>query len=282
VDEARRTAIPGLPPRNDGTSDARGRKMADALGALFKWAMRHRRKFLDANPCLGGYRPNPPVARDRVLNFRFDVRRADELRWFWSSCDAVGEPFGALLKLLLLTGCRLSEIARMTRGELSDDLATLRLPRERTKNNRPHDVPLAPMARAILKTVPRIDGCPYVFTTDGRTAVSPGSKLKRRLDAAMLAEAEKECGDDATIAPWRLHDLRRSAASGMAAIGIPPHIVEACLNHISGAKSGVAGIYNVEQYEPEKRAALARWADHIEGLVSGKRAKVIPLRGGIV
>jgi integrase len=276
VDEARRDAIPGLAPRNADASDARGRKMADALGSLFKWAMRYRRKFMVANPCLGSYRPDAPLARDRVLNFRLDVRNADELRWLWSGCDAAGEPFGALLKLLLLTGCRLSEITRMTRDELSDDAATLRLPGERTKNNRPHDVPLPPLARDILASVKRIEGCKYVFSTNGKTPVSGFSKVKTRLDVAMLAEAKKERGKSASVAPWRLHDLRRTAATGMAATGIKPHIIEACLNHLSGAKGGVAGTYNREQYEPEKRAALERWASHVEAIVSGKPGSVVP------
>jgi integrase len=277
VDEARRTAIPGLPPRNSGTSDARGRKMADALGSLFKWLMRHRRTAMTANPCLGSYRPDAPNARDRVLNFRTDVRNADELRWFWAACDAAGKPFDAILKLLLLTGCRLSEIARMTRGELSDDLATLRLPGERTKNGLPHSVALPPLAREILVGAKRIEGCKYIFSTNGRTPVSGFSKIKKRLDGAMLASAQRE---DTTIPPWRIHDLRRTAATGMAAVGIPPHIIEACLSHVSGAKGGVAGVYNREQYDLEKRAALEHWAAHIEGVVAGKPANVVAMRKG--
>jgi integrase len=275
VDEARRCAIPGLPPRNSGTSDARGIKMIDALGSMFKWLMRHRRTAMVANPCLGAWRPDAPSARDRVLNFRSDVRGADELRWFWAACDAAEGPVGAILKLLLITGCRLSEIARATRDELSDDLATLRLPGERTKNGRPHDVPLPPLAREILASAKRIEGCKYIFSTNGKTPVSGFSKFKKRLDGAMLAPAQRE---GAAVPPWRIHDLRRAAATGMASIGIPPHIVEACLNHVSGAKGGVAGTYNREQYDPEKRAALERWAAHVEGVVSGRPARVVPLR----
>jgi integrase len=279
IDEARRFGIPGVAPRNAGTSDARGRKVADALGTLFKWAMRHRRGAMAANPCLGAWRPDAPAARERVLNFRRDVRGADELRWFWATCDAIGGPFGAVAKLLLLTGCRRDEIARMTRDELSDDVATVRLPAGRTKNSRPHDVPLAPLAREILSNTRRIEGCAYVFSTDGKTPVPGFSRFKKRLDAEMLAAAVAERGEGATIAPWRLHDLRRAAATGMASIGIAPHIVEACLNHVSGAKGGVAGTYNREQYDPEKRAALERWAAHVEGVVSGRPATVVPLRG---
>jgi integrase len=81
------------------------------------------------------------------------------------------------------------------------------------------------------------------------------------------------------VPAWRLHDLRRTAATGMADIGVLPHVVEAALNHISGAKAGVAGIYNRSAYAPEKKAALERWTAHVAGLVDGKQAEVIPLRG---
>ena len=140
VDESTREGIPGLNARNEDVSNARGRKMADALGAMFKWLMRNRRKAMKANPCRDIYRPDGPVPRDRVLNCKPDVRRADELRWFWRSCDSLSEPFGALLKLLLLTGCRLREIAELRWDELNDDRSMLHLPGARTKNSLPHDV----------------------------------------------------------------------------------------------------------------------------------------------
>ena len=105
-----------------------------------------------------------------------------------------------------------------------------------------------------------------MFTTTGRTPVSGWSKLKARLDATM------------NIPPWRLHDLRRTAATGMAEIGIAPHIVEAALNHVSGARAGVAGTYNRAAYAPEKRAALERWAAHVEGLISGN-SNIVPFSG---
>jgi integrase len=96
----------------------------------------------------------------------------------------------------------------------------------------------------------------------------------------MLALAKVELGKDAIISDWRLHDLRRTAATGMSEIGVAPHIVEAVLNHISGHKSGVAGIYNRAQYATEKKTALEIWATHVGSLVSGRQAKVVTFKKG--
>jgi hypothetical protein len=255
IAECIKTGVPGTKaaPRE---SKNRGRKMGDALGALFKWAARHRRDALQVNPVVGVYRPGPPAQRQRVLNAKSEIRQADELRQFWKATGIMGQPFGPLFRLLLLTGCRLSEIAEMTHSELSDDLSMLHLPGSRTKNGRPHVVYLSPLAREVLQGVTPIEGCPYVFSTNGRTPVSGFSKAKARLDGLM------------TVQDWRLHDLRSTAATGMAGLGVPPHIVEAALNHVSGAKAGVAGTYNVEAYMGERKEALERWAAHVEGIVS--------------
>jgi integrase len=121
-----------------------------------------------------------------------------------------------------------------------------------------------------------------VFTTTGNSPISGWSKMKKQLDEAMLAEARKAASvtgrdpNDVKLAPWRLHDLRRSCATGMAEIGVPPHIVEACLNHVSGAKAGVAGIYNRAVYAEEKRVAFERWAAHVQSLMVGATSNVVP------
>jgi integrase len=201
-----------------------------------------------------------------------------EIRWFWRAADALGQPFGALFQLLLLTGMRLREAAHMTWAELDDDRTVVSLPGARTKNGRPHLVFLSPLARECLAGVRRIEGKPdYVFTTTGITPVSGFSKAKRDLDEAMLEIAVIE-NLKAAIEPWRLHDLRRTCATTMAEIGIAPHIVEACLNHISGHKGGVAGTYNRASYANAKRAAWERWAAHIETIVSGRPANIVPIR----
>ncbi len=271
TDEARRLGVPGLGRRNGGLSDARGRKLGRTLSKLFGWLVTHRK--IVVNPTLGAYCPPPPEARDRVLS-------GSEIRWLWSASDKISPPFNTVFLVLLLTGARLAEVTGMVRAELAEEGAIWNLPPARTKNRRPHIVPLPPAARELIARVPVIAGKPgYVFTTTGRSPVSGFSKIKKRLDAAMIAVARAE-DEDATIPPWRIHDLRRTAATGMAEIGIAPHIVEAALNHISGAKAGVAGTYNRAQYAAEKKAALERWADHVAGLVAGRDAKVIRFPGG--
>jgi integrase len=184
----------------------------------------------------------------------------------------MGQPFGHLFRLLLLTGCRRDEIADLTWAEVADDLSSIHLGPNRTKNGRSHNVALSPLAQEVLGSVRRIEGCPYVFSTTGRTPVSGFSKAKTTLDAIMLRLAREERGE---IDEWRLHDLRRTAATGMAGIGVAPHIVEAALNHVSGAKAGVAGTYNVEAYAVERKEALERWAAHVQRVVSGN---VVELR----
>jgi integrase len=262
VDEARRLGVPGLERRTDGPSESRARKMLGVLSKMFKWLMAeplHRRR-VTVNPCASVVRPGIPGSRDRVLT-------NSEIGDFWKAADTIDNPFAAVLKLLLLTGCRLREVAEMRRDELSDDGGTWNLPGVRTKNKKPHVVPLPPQARDILARVKRIEDCPYVFSTTGKSPVQGWSKIKNRVDAAMKPAS-----------PWVLHDLRRTTATGMAELGIPPHIVEAVLNHVSGAKAGVAGIYNRAAYAPEKKAALERWGGHVEALVSGRKPNVVTLR----
>jgi integrase len=257
IDEARRVGIPGLDRRTDGASEPRARKLFGVLSKLFGWLIRDRR--VAANPCASVARPEIPKARDRVLN-------AAEIKQFWKAADRGAEPVAVLLKLLLLTGCRLNEVVGMRWAELNDD-GTWLIPGERTKNHRPHLVPLSPLARSLLASAKPIEGCPFVFSTTGSTPVSGWQRIKARLDSTMKPAS-----------PWVLHDLRRTAATGMAQIGIAPHIVEAVLNHVSGARAGVAGTYNRALYAPEKKAALERWAAHIEGLVSERAGTVTPLR----
>ena len=265
IDDAKRHGIPGLPRRTKGISNSRGRAMARALSKLFGWALQHRK--IKASPSVGVYVPPAPKKRERVLS-------PDEIVCFWRATDQLNEPFGAMLKVLLLTAARLREVAGMRKAELSEDNSVWTIPASRTKNKREHIVPLPPLARDIIAEVKQIKGQGgYIFSTTGTSPVSGFSKIKVRLDELMT----DNIADD-----WRLHDLRRSAATTMAelppkGLGIQPHIVEAILNHVSGHKVGVAGVYNLASYPEEKKVALERFAMHIDGLVKGKPANVTAL-----
>jgi integrase len=251
-------------------SDSRARKLYSVLNVLFGWLP--LKYGVEVNPMLGMKKRlglGPPASGDRKLD-------KDEIVLLWKACDSLGV-FGALYKTLLLTGCRLREPAGMVRSELNGG-GVWEIPGARTKNHLPFLVPLPALALDVINSVPAIGGAGLVFTTNGRTGVSGFSKAKRALDAAMRKIAGKP------IQPWRVHDLRRTFSTTLnespddGGLGIAPHIVEACLNHISGeAKSGVAGVYNKAKHLSEKRMALERWANHIEGLVTDRKADVLPM-----
>jgi integrase len=256
IEEVRHRGVPGLERRANGPTGSRARTTFAILSKMFAWLVQQRR--LGASPCVGVHRPQPPRPRDRVLS-------ASEIKSFWLAASGERGEFAAVLKLLLLLGQRLGEVRGMRRAEFSDDGAVWTIPGERTKNRRTHVVPLPALARQIIADAG--GNGDFVFsTTGGRAPVSIGSKIKKRLDTSMKASA-----------PWREHDLRRTCATGMAEQGVAPHIVEAVLNHVSGHRAGVAGIYNRAQYTAEKKAALELWAKHVDRLVNGRMAKVAGL-----
>jgi integrase len=147
---------------------------------------------------------------------------------------------------------------------------------DRTKNGLPHEVPLSSEAEGILSTIARREERELVFgSREG--PFSGWSNAKAALDERLLTAVRKKHGENAKLTPWRLHDIRRTVSTGMAGLGIAPHIVEAVLNHISGHKAGVAGIYNRATYAPEKRAALALWSEHVKAL-TGAGSNVIPMK----
>jgi integrase len=252
IEECRERGVPGMEVRNEGPSDNRALAMFARLSKLFGWLLSKRR--IKANPCIGIARTKPPKARDRTL-------KDEEIVAFWSATEHVPPAFCAALKLLLLTGQRLTEVTDMRRSELSDDLTTWTVPGERTKNHREHVVPLSPMAREILAAIP-VAGEYVLTTTNGRKPIIINTKIRDRLTAA-------------TGGHWRLHDLRRTVVTGMAELGVRPDVIELVVNHVSGHRGGIAGVYNRSEMLPERRAALERWAAHVEGLVYSKAAKVV-------
>jgi integrase len=259
VDEAHRLAVPGIVPNNKGLSEARARSLHATLSSMFSWLKRHR--LVDSNPCAQVWRPPPAKPRDRALD-------TDEICRMWKACDAAHRTYAAAVRLLLLTGARLREVANMTRDEVSADGTTWTIPSTRTKNHRSCVVPLPPLAREIIAGVPQIAGSNFVFSTDGRGPINSWSRAKRKLDAAM----------GANVPPWRLHDLRRTAVTGMAELGIRPDVIELVVNHAGGSRGGIAGVYNKSELLPERREALERWAVHVAVLVEGRPTNVTPLR----
>jgi integrase len=246
-----------------------------ALSASFAWAI--TAGMVDQNPVIGTVK-NDERTRDRVLS-------ADELRLIWQATNEPGD-YARIVRLLILTGQRREEVAGLTWGEIDPDRAEWTLPAERAKNGRAHVVPLSDQALAIVQAVPVRPRRALVFG-QGDGPFSGWSQSKARLDrrvALLRAKAAsiEQPGAEATAAHelpnWVVHDIRRSVVTHMAELGIEPHVIEAIVNHVSGHKAGVAGIYNRATYAVGKRAALQAWADHVMRLVAGEPVKVVPLR----
>ena len=225
---------------------------------MLAWCV--ERGMIETSPAAGIKPPAKEVSRDRVLD---DV----EVAAIWTACGSLGFPFGPLVRLMLITAQREGECAGMRWRDVSHRLWTM--PREETKADRgAHEVPLSDLALETLATVPRLHDSDddMVFSTTGTTPPSGWSGAKERLDRL------------SGVAGWRFHDLRRSAASTMARLGHPPHVLSAILNHAPGGTQGVTAIYNRFKYDDEKRAALDAWARHVDRLVNGTTAEVVELR----
>lgn len=237
------------------------------LTKFLNWAV--ERDILALSPAIGVKPVAKEVSRDRVLT-------DDEIRWFWQACEGDGFPWGPLGKVLLLTGQRLNEAARIKDAEIHGDL--WQLAGERTKNGRPHDVPLSDGVRRVLGAVERIAGRPgFFFTTTGQTSVSGFFKARAHLAEAMERIAAEERGAPVDIPRWTFHDLRRTAATGMARLGIPVRVTEAVLNHVSGTGGGIVAVYQRHDYAAEKRQALEAWARFVLSLIGGRADNVVRL-----
>lgn len=263
-----------------GAGTTANRTLAN-VRAFFSWC--EDKGLIEANPCKGVKPPKKEVQRDRALT-------DDELRLLSLALNGLDWPWGQFFRLALLTGQRREEIAEMRLSELKLDgpSPTWTLPPARTKNGKEHAVPLAPAALVAIRealAAPRRPGdSDLVLTTTGETGVSGFSRAKAALDDAMLAVAMKEAtekGEDpsrVSLAPWRLHDLRRTAASGMAARGVSIAVVEKVLNHVSGTFAGIVSVYQVHHFADEKRHALNLWAEHVTGLIREASGSVVSLR----
>jgi integrase len=223
------------------------------LSSFFAWSL--RRGYCGENPVIQTEEPKAAEERTRALS-------GDEIRTVWNACD--DSDYGRIVRLLILTGCRREEIGGLRWDEIDMDKATITLPAERCKNGREHVIPLSGMAMEIVRSIPRREG--FVFGTRGG-----GFKIWTHGKRALLATT-------GAMADWRLRDIRHTVSTGLHEIGVEPQHVEAVLNHVSGHKDGVAGRYNHATYRAQIAQALARWADHVEGIIDGRAAKVVSIR----
>ena len=233
----KRTIAKRLDEIETGSGGISRNRVRVSLSAFWNWA--GRQALAEGNP-VRGTDTVKERRRDRVLS-------DPELAQVWHALPSGA--FGDILRLLILTGQRRNEIALLEWKEVDLGKGLIRLGPERTKNAHPHEIPLCGMALTILSQRPHPGGSVFGRFTSWTTA-------KAALDL--------RCA----IAPWTIHDLRRTAATGLGNLRIGPHIIETILNHRSGHKAGVAGTYNRSAYPEEVREALARWADHVASLLT--------------
>jgi integrase len=254
---ALRKPLKGAPePRGSRTKGNAIASRTAAYGrACYTWAAKHQ--LVNANPFdavpLNDFKTQ---ARDRVLT-------DDELASIWCAAEAAdARVFGSLVRLLILTGQRREEVAGLAWPELSSDRKTWTIPASRAKNGKDHLVPLSAAARGLLPEEPRLDEreSELVFPGQRGTPFNGWSKSKAQLD--------KHSG----VTGWRIHDLRRTLATGLQRLGVRLEVTEAVLNHVSGSRAGIVGIYQRHEWASEKRAALNAWAAHVMALVRGRAA----------
>jgi integrase len=220
---------------------------------IFNWAIEE--EIVAVSP-ISKLKATKEASRDRVLD---DV----EIKLVWKAFEKIGWPFGSVGQLLILTGARRTEVAEARWTEFDLAAKTWTLPKERAKNGVTHVIPLSDMAIEILQKLPRIaNNGDFVFTF-GRVAVKGFARKKIELDAAIAADT------GASIAGWTLHDLRRVVATNLQRLGVRLEVTEAVLNHVSGSRSGIVGVYQRHDFAAEKRAALDSWARRLDALVNG-------------
>jgi integrase len=257
----RRTVAARLSTLATNNGGVTANRVAAALSAFFAWSIREG--LASSNPAAGVNR-QPEQSRTRKLS-------DEELRIIWAATDDDGD-YSAVVRLLMLTGQRANEIAGLKRSEIIGERIVLRP--ERTKNKREHTVPITDPVRAIIDSRPQRPGRDFVFGRRQNRPLTGWSVCKESLDKRI-----KEAGHE--LPHWTHHDFRRVMATRMAEdLEISPHIIEAVLNHVSGHKGGVHGIYNQAKYLVQVRQALTAWSEHLLSIVEGRPApgKVVPLR----
>ncbi len=242
-----------------GAATTAGRTLAYGRAA-FAWAA--KRGMVPGNPFTALPVTAATSERERVLD---DAEVAE----VWAAAGTLPYPWGPFFRLALLTLQRRDEAAGIRWSELSADLSMWRIPGPRMKTGKPHDVHLSEAARAVLRTVPRVEGQDLLFTGTGRTAVSGFSKAKRQLDDA-IAAARADAGIATPMPPWRLHDFRRTGVTRLAAMGIDSIVADKLLAHQPARLRGVASVYQRHGFGPERARALDAWGAHVAGTGEGE------------
>jgi integrase len=231
------------------------------LGALFTWATKEG--LCDTNPVLATRSPEiGTMPRERVLT-------DNELRLVWNACQ--NDAFGRIVQLLILLGCRRNEVGDLRWSELDLETAVMTISGARTKGKRALILTLPPMAIEILRAVPRRDGQEFVFGgKSGRSGFIGFAYATMALNARIATVAGKP------LAPWRLHDLRRTMRTGLGRIGVSPHIAEITIGHARG--SAIERVYDRYSYQSEVKTALLRWSEHVAAVVEDRPSNVVSMR----
>ena len=241
----------------DAGRPVQANRVLTAVHGLCAWAV--ERDVIETNPAAGVRKPTKEKPRERVLT-------DGELRAVWDAAGELGYPAGPLFKLLILTGARRDEAREMRWSEVDLTRGVWTLPAGRSKGGAGRDIPLSTAAQAVLVDLPRFQGGDHVFTAnDGSKPYANLIKPKRRIDR------------DSDVTGWTLHDLRRTAASGMGALGIAGETIARVLGHSEGAIAGVTARYNRADQLEAKRRALEAWGQHVTGLHAGN---VVELHAG--
>ncbi|MGI9449815.1 MAG: tyrosine-type recombinase/integrase [Geminicoccaceae bacterium] len=226
---------------------------------MLKWAA--SRDIIENDPAAHVVKVAPEVKRDRVLT-------DDELVSVWQASEETGYPFGSAVQMLILTGARREEIFSLSWPEFDDD--AIRLPAERSKVKEARTIPLSPQSLALLRSLPRFDDGDVVFSFTGKTRFDNVGRAKPRLDKAIAAARGEP------LPPWRLHDIRRTVATGLQRLGVRLEVIETVLGHVSGSRAGVVGTYQRHRFEDEAKAAIVAWGEHVGAITRNSSARVLP------
>jgi integrase len=245
---AKRDVIALLDRVRERGSPIMANRVLAAVRKFFNWCL--SRGIIERSPCSGIAAPAREQARHRTL-------KDEELAAVLSAAHDMGYPFGAIVWFLALTGQRRDEVGRMRWDHLDPTGCLWVVPGEHAKNGKPHTVHLSPQSGELLNSLSRTGD--LVFSVDGRTVFQGYSTAKARLDEL------------SGVSDWTLHDLRRTVVSGMARLGVAPHVADKILNHQTGTISGVAAVYQRHEFMRERKEALEVWGKHVQGL-SGSRS----------